>query len=69
MGKTLTDRIKLIQTGKILRDPESRGPKAIGLTKSKVNEFVPAANGRFHDALDEIEIKIVRYLTLSLPAN
>ena len=51
--------LQLIQTGKLLRDPESHNLRSIGLTRSKINEFVPGANDRFHDALDEIEFKIV----------
>ena len=53
------DSSKLIQTAKILRDPEYHNPKQAGLTKIRITKLVTTANQRFHDALDEIEVEIV----------
>ncbi|KAL6721696.1 hypothetical protein ACLMJK_000800 [Lecanora helva] len=50
----------LLQTAKILRDPECRNPKQASLTKRRITEIVTVANQRYHDALDEIEIEILR---------
>ncbi|KAL9104852.1 MAG: hypothetical protein Q9163_000238 [Psora crenata] len=49
----------LVQTGKILRDPILHNPQNISLTRRRVREFLPPANYRFYDALDEIEIEIL----------
>lgn len=50
---------QLLQTAKVLRDPECRNPKQAGLTKKRITEIVTVANQRYHDALDEIEVEIV----------
>ncbi|KAL9127885.1 MAG: hypothetical protein Q9217_003321 [Psora testacea] len=50
----------LVQTGKIFRDPDLHNPQNAGLTRRRISEFVPPANDRFHDALDEIEIEILQ---------
>ena len=52
--------LQLLQTSNILRDQESRNLKQAGLTGRRITEIVTTANQRFHDALDEIEVEIVR---------
>ncbi|CAD6568022.1 MAG: hypothetical protein ASARMPRED_001386 [Alectoria sarmentosa] len=60
--KVLSSSLVLVlhQTGKILRDPNWRNPRQSGLTQKRISEYVPFANQQFHDALDEIEVEIVR---------
>ncbi|KAL9633339.1 MAG: hypothetical protein Q9164_004759 [Protoblastenia rupestris] len=50
----------LVQTGKILRNPDLHNSQNLGLTRRRISEFVPPANDRFHDALDDIEIEILQ---------
>lgn len=57
---------QLLQTAKILRDPECHNPKQAGLIKRRITEIVTVANQRFHDALDEIELEIVSSHSLLL---
>ena len=51
--------LQLVQAGKFFRDSSSHEPKHRVPIKRVVNQSVLAANQRFHDALDEIEIEIV----------
>ena len=58
--RTVAYSLQLLQTSKILRDPASRDMKPVGLTRRRITEIVNSANQRFHEALDEIEVEIVR---------
>ena len=61
-----TDALQFLQTAKVFRESESRNPKQAGLTKRRITEIVTMANHRYHDALDEIEVEIVRLRWLGL---
>jgi hypothetical protein len=51
--------LQLIQTGKVLREANQKGPKTIGHTHAGLQASMPAAIESFHLALDELEIDIV----------
>jgi hypothetical protein len=51
--------LQLIQTGKVLREANQKGPKTIGHTHTGLQASLPATIGSFHLALDELEIDIV----------
>ncbi|KAL9122394.1 MAG: hypothetical protein Q9187_001045 [Circinaria calcarea] len=55
----LVDHV-LIQIGKVFREGSSRDHKLSANTKREVRQEVRKANGEFHDALDEIEIEILK---------
>ncbi|KAK4690521.1 hypothetical protein P7C71_g6290, partial [Lecanoromycetidae sp. Uapishka_2] len=50
----------LLQTSKILREPECHNMRHTGPPKRRITEIVTTANQRFHDALDEVEIEILQ---------
>ncbi|KAL8722233.1 MAG: hypothetical protein Q9181_007530 [Wetmoreana brouardii] len=50
----------LKETGKFFRASQSSHSGQIGVVKAAIAQAIPAANQRFHEALDEIEIEIVR---------
>ncbi|KAI9801188.1 MAG: hypothetical protein M1825_003462 [Sarcosagium campestre] len=49
----------LVQTAKVFRDP-SKHTKNIVHTNTQIKEVIPAALDRYHSALDELEIEILR---------
>jgi len=51
--------LQLIQTGKVLREANQKGPKTIGYSHAGLQAALPAAIESFHLALDELEIDIV----------
>lgn len=50
----------LVRTGKFFQNSSSHDPKHLVYTKESITQVVTAANRRFHDALDEVEIELIR---------
>ncbi|KAL8705432.1 MAG: hypothetical protein Q9201_001456 [Fulgogasparrea decipioides] len=50
----------LKETGKFFRASQSSDSRQIGIAKAAIAQTIPAANQRFHETLDEIEIEIIR---------
>ncbi|MCJ1426160.1 hypothetical protein MMC29_004062 [Sticta canariensis] len=50
----------LVRTGKFFQNASSHDPKHLVYTKESITQVVTAANRRFHEALDEVEIEIIR---------
>ncbi|MCJ1274938.1 hypothetical protein MMC21_002737 [Puttea exsequens] len=50
----------LLQTSKILREPECYNTRHANLPRRRITEVVSTANQRFHDALDEVEVEILQ---------
>lgn len=53
---------QLVRTGKFFQNASSHDPKHLVYTKESITQDVTAANRRFHEALDEVEIEIVSVL-------
>ena len=51
--------LQLLETSKILRDPNCHNLRQAGFTRGRITKMVDSANQRFHEALDEIEVEIV----------
>ncbi|KAL8768036.1 MAG: hypothetical protein Q9194_005822, partial [Teloschistes cf. exilis] len=51
--------VVLKETGKYFRAARSHDARQIGMAKAAIAQVIPAANLKFHEALDEIEIEIV----------
>ena len=51
--------LQLLETSKILRDPNCHNLRQAGFTRGRITKMVGSANQRFHEALDEIEVEIV----------
>ncbi|KAI4252201.1 MAG: hypothetical protein L6R35_007589, partial [Caloplaca aegaea] len=47
-------------TGKFFRAARSQDARQLGIAKAAISQAIPAANLRFHDALDDIEVEIIR---------
>ncbi|KAL8788928.1 MAG: hypothetical protein Q9213_001451 [Squamulea squamosa] len=52
--------VQLKETGKFFRASQSGNSRYIGLAKTVISQSIPAANLKFHDALDDIETEIIR---------
>ncbi|KAI4098467.1 MAG: hypothetical protein L6R37_006485 [Teloschistes peruensis] len=52
--------VVLKETGKYFRAARSHDARQIGMAKAAIAQVIPAANLKFHEALDEIEIEILR---------
>ncbi|KAL8982805.1 MAG: hypothetical protein Q9177_005162 [Variospora cf. flavescens] len=50
----------LKETGKFFRAARSQDARQLGIAKAAISQAIPAANLRFHDALDDIEVEIIR---------
>ncbi|KAI9841390.1 MAG: hypothetical protein M1837_000723 [Sclerophora amabilis] len=50
----------LLQTAKVFRDPARRDPKNLGYTNTQMRSIIPGFQARFHSALDELEVEILR---------
>ncbi|KAK0507979.1 hypothetical protein JMJ35_009868 [Cladonia borealis] len=50
----------LLETSKILRDPNCHNLRQAGFTRGRITKMVDSANQRFHEALDEIEVEILQ---------
>ncbi|KAL8727236.1 MAG: hypothetical protein Q9166_006200 [cf. Caloplaca sp. 2 TL-2023] len=50
----------LKETGKFFLASHSSDSRQVGLAKIAISQAIPAANLRFHDALDDIETEIIR---------
>ncbi|KAL8857597.1 MAG: hypothetical protein Q9178_005925 [Gyalolechia marmorata] len=50
----------LKETGKFFRATQSNDSRQIGLARTAISQAIPAANLRFHDALDDIETEIIK---------
>ncbi|KAI4248569.1 MAG: hypothetical protein LQ352_005915, partial [Teloschistes flavicans] len=48
------------ETGKYFRAAQSQDARQIGIAKAAIAQLIPATNLKFHEALDEIEIEILR---------
>ncbi|KAI4153407.1 MAG: hypothetical protein L6R39_001587, partial [Caloplaca ligustica] len=53
---TFADVLKEI--GKFFRASQSHDSRRLGIAKAAISQTIPAANLRFHDALDDLEIEI-----------
>ncbi|KAL8794617.1 MAG: hypothetical protein Q9195_002813 [Heterodermia aff. obscurata] len=60
--KVLTgmSNLMLVQTGKFFQNAASANPIPMLLEKKRIQETAASANDRFHEALDEIEVEILR---------
>ena len=61
--------LQLLETSKILRDPNCHNLRQAGFTRGRITKMVGSANQRFHEALDEIEVEIVGYKYFHRPIN
>ncbi|KAL9611098.1 MAG: hypothetical protein Q9167_004231 [Letrouitia subvulpina] len=52
--------LMLKETGKFFRAAHSKDLKQISVTKTAISQAIPAANQRFHEALDELEVEIIK---------
>ncbi|KAL8945961.1 MAG: hypothetical protein Q9222_007576 [Ikaeria aurantiellina] len=52
--------IVLKETGKFFRASQTHDTRSISFAKASLSQTIPAANQRFHEALDDIEIQILR---------
>ncbi|KAL8967854.1 MAG: hypothetical protein Q9183_002735 [Haloplaca sp. 2 TL-2023] len=50
----------LKETGKFFRASQSNDPRQSAFARAAIAQTIPIANQRFHEALDEIEIEIIR---------
>ncbi|KAL8872037.1 MAG: hypothetical protein Q9174_002261 [Haloplaca sp. 1 TL-2023] len=55
-----TMALVLKETGKFFRASQSNDPRQGAFAKAAIAQTIPVANQRFHEALDEIEIEILR---------
>ncbi|KAL8745238.1 MAG: hypothetical protein Q9184_007901 [Pyrenodesmia sp. 2 TL-2023] len=50
----------LKETGKFFRASQSQDSRQLAIAKAAITQTIPAANNRFHKALDDIEIQIIK---------
>ncbi|KAL8923897.1 MAG: hypothetical protein Q9208_004333 [Pyrenodesmia sp. 3 TL-2023] len=50
----------LKETGKFFRASQSQDSRQVAIAKAAIAQTIPAANNRFHKALDDIEIQIIK---------
>ncbi|KAI4192555.1 MAG: hypothetical protein LQ348_003118 [Seirophora lacunosa] len=58
----LEDTLSLVlkETGRFFRAARSQDARQLGIAKAAISHAIPAANLKFHDALDDIEVEIIR---------
>ncbi|KAL8958255.1 MAG: hypothetical protein Q9193_004652 [Seirophora villosa] len=62
VADSLEDTLSLVlkETGRFFRAARSQDARQLGIAKAAISHAVPAANLKFHDALDDIEVEIIR---------
>ncbi|KAI4118638.1 MAG: hypothetical protein LQ338_007369 [Usnochroma carphineum] len=61
-AESLEDTLALVlkETGKFFRASQSQNSRQLSIAKAAISQTIPAANLRFHNALDNIEVEIIR---------
>ncbi|KAL9593941.1 MAG: hypothetical protein Q9219_007307, partial [cf. Caloplaca sp. 3 TL-2023] len=59
-GSSFYKALDLKETGKFFRVAQSGDPRQVDLAKAIIAQTIPIANERFHEALDDFEIEIIK---------